>query len=69
MPTNKENFQAACERARVLSLRSDYKGCSVHVNAIIRLVSGEPIIAGYAVSDWYADGQTIATFINGQAKD
>lgn len=58
-------YEGALMCAAERSLSADYKGCSVHVNAIIGREAGLPAIIGYALSDWYSD-TTVATYVNGR---
>lgn len=51
------------------SLTPDYKGCALHINAILgRDSDGVPSITGYALSDWHG-GETVATYINGHERN
>jgi hypothetical protein len=67
-------FERACESASKCS----ENGCSVHVNAQVRLVpigtkcrtyEHRPMIVGYSVSDWYCTDSTVVTYVNGQRRD
>jgi hypothetical protein len=61
------DFQTAMTEAKRVS---EETGCVQHVNAIIGEAGypaeSEPRILGYMVSDWYAIGQTVAIFHNGE---
>ena len=61
---NKARYQAACTRAVARSTQTEYKGCSVHVNAQLQMQNGAPVICGYGLSDW-SGPETVATYVNG----
>lgn len=61
-------YQAACVRAAARSANPDNAGCSFHVTALVRVVNGEPAIVGYYASDWYTEGSTVATYVDGSAR-
>jgi hypothetical protein len=68
MTNNRIRFEAMCKQAEAMSLTDEYRGCIVHVNAQVRMHDGEPIIASYTLDDW-ADGCTVASYVNGQMRD
>lgn len=55
----------AFEAAKAKALIKSEDGCAYHVNAILVVIAGHPMISGYTISDWY-DGTTLATFSNGR---
>lgn len=61
-----ERFARATARAQTESLKD---GCTVHVNAVCGLINGHPLILGFTVSDWYSEGQTVASYSNGVKRD
>lgn len=62
-------FAQSAERARLRSLEPDYRGCAVHVCAVIGIcaMTQAPRITGYILSDW-VDGSTVRTYINGELR-
>lgn len=54
-------YKEACKKAED---RSRMYACTVHVNAQVGLLDGEPVIHHFGVSDWY-DGSTLATYTGG----
>lgn len=66
MKSSRDFFMQTCERAKLRSEKPDYIGCSIHVNAVVEMVDGEPKIMSYAISDWYISGCTVRTYIDGK---
>jgi hypothetical protein len=65
---NPMTYTEACQKARTTTLQPDYKGCSLHLNALLGIGSdGLPCIKGYTTSDW-SDGTTVLTFVNGEVR-
>lgn len=58
--TNKEKFDAACALAK-----QESDDGTTYVNASVQVHDGEPVITGYATSDWFG-GATVATYLYGR---
>lgn len=58
-------FEVAKMQARQRTLTTEYKGCSLHVNAILAVVNSVPTITGFTLSDWHGP-ETVATFVDGE---
>lgn len=54
-------YKDACTKAEN---RSRMYACTVHVNAQVGLLDGNPVIHHFSASDWY-DGSTLATYTDG----
>ena len=55
-------YKEACKKAED---RSRMYASTVHVNAQVGLLDGEPVIHQFSVTDWY-DGSTLATYTEGK---
>jgi hypothetical protein len=64
----RQAYVEACVQARARSLQPDYKGCAVHLCAVITRKLGYPQITGYTLSDWY-DDSVVDTYVNGHQRD
>jgi hypothetical protein len=58
-------FAEARADAADRSLLHTHTDCSVHINAVINVIDGLPVITGFRISDWMG-GETVATFVNGK---
>lgn len=57
------SFDVVCERAKIASTINP--GCAIHVNTRVEMTdAGAKLI--HSVSDWFVDGCTQVTFINGR---
>lgn len=43
--------------------------CTLHVNAMVAIKDGEPIIDAFIVSDWFNVGSTVRIYTNGKCHD
>jgi hypothetical protein len=62
-------FKDACDRAAAYSAKHE---CTAHLNAVVRMFTYgmQPRFeVSFIVSDWFSDGQTVATWTNGKRRD
>lgn len=59
-----EIFENACATAQV---RSQLFQSVIHVNSILEVVRGVPMITMFVISD-YCDGSTVKTYSNGKER-
>jgi hypothetical protein len=60
-------YAASVVQAQQRTLTEEYKGCTVHVNALVQLRDGVPQIVGFSVSDWSGDN-TVGSYCNGHER-
>jgi hypothetical protein len=67
------SYEEVIIKAKARSLTPDYQGCVVHINAGVTQrgynhLQPQEFNVSFFLSDWFAEGQTIATVVNGEVR-